>query len=163
MAKLSVCGLLLGLIGLVGCASPSGGGFGRDNAIHELHLLVLPVPLKSNQPGATSGFAVRVFASSRNHAKGMSIRAGTLDLLGYGGALSESELRTAQPARVWSFPAAGLAANASLSSLGVGYQFALSWDGPPPTQNRLTLVARLTPASGPALYTAPSILPISAQ
>ncbi|MEN9575978.1 MAG: hypothetical protein RL514_3833 [Verrucomicrobiota bacterium] len=165
MAKLSACGLLLALLLLVGCGTPSGGGgsFGRSDVIHELHLLVLPVPLKSSQPGAPSGFAVRVFASNRKQAKGMPIRAGTLELLGYAGALGEAELRAAQPARVWSFPATGLAGNATVSSLGVGYQFALSWEGVPPKQNRLTLVARFTPPSGPAVYTAPSVLPLAGR
>ena len=123
----------------------------------------MPVPLKTSAAAAPDGLAVRVFASSRNHAKGIPIRAGTLDLLMYEGPLGDTDLRVAKPARVWSFPAARLPANATVSSLGIGYQFALGWEGVPPTQNRLTIVARLTPASGPALYTAPSVIPLSGR
>ena len=161
LRKLSGCGLLLGLLCLAGCAAPSGLGGG--GAIQELHLLVLPVPLRSNQPGTPDGFAVRVFASSRTHAKGVPIRAGTLDLLMYEGALGDADPRTTKPARTWSFPAAGLPTNATVSSLGVGYQFALGWQGLPPTQNRLSIVARLTPTAGAALYSAPSIISLSGR
>ncbi len=161
MRKLFGFGLLLALFCLAGCVAPSGLGGG--GAIQELHLLVLPVPLRSNQPGTPDGFAVRVFATSRSRAKGVPIRAGTLDLLMYEGAPGDADLRVAKPARVWAFPAARLPANATVSSLGVGYQFALGLQGVPPTQNRLSVVARFTPAAGPALYSAPSVIPLSGR
>lgn len=165
MRNLSACLLLLGLLGLAGCTTPSGsgGGLGGGSAIQELHLLVLPVPLKSSQPGTPDGFAVRVFATSRSQAKGVPIRAGTLDLLLFAGALADADLRVAKPARVWAFPASGLPANATVSSLGTGYQFALGLQGVPVAQNRLSIVARLTPASGPPVYSAPSVIPLASR
>ena len=159
VAKLSVCGWLLGLAWLTGCSSPSGGtGFSRSDSIHELHLFVLPVALKSNPASAPDGVAVRVFASSRNRAKGVPIRSGTLEILAYDGALADVSAGTANPAQVWSYPAASLPPLATSSSLGTGYELALPWKGQRPTNNRLTIVARYTPSTGAALRSAPSIM-----
>lgn len=161
MANLSVCGLLLGLALLapVGCSSPSGGGaFGRSDGIHELHLFVLPVALKSNPSGAPDGMAVRVFASSRSRAKGVPIRSGTLEILAYDGAFTDVSASTSNPAHVWSYPAARLPALATSSSLGTGYELPLRWTGPRPTSSRLTIVARHTLPTGAALSSAPSVM-----
>lgn len=158
---LSACGLVvLALICLSGCSSPSGGGaFSRSDAVHELHLFVSPVALQSNPSGPADGLAVRVFASSRSQAKGVPIRAGTLEILAYDGAPDETARRSEKPAQVWSFPATKLPPFAVTSSLGTGYDLALPWQGTRPTASRLTIVARYTPALGPPLFAAPSIMP----
>lgn len=162
MTKLSVCGWLFGLALLspIGCSSPSsgGGGFSRSDGIHELHLFVLPVALKSNPSRAADGVAVRVFASSRSRARGVPIRSGTLEILAYDGALAEASEPTTKPAQIWTYPAASLTPLATASSLGTGYELTLPWRGPRPTDNRLTLVARYTSSTGAALRSAPSIL-----
>ena len=161
MANMSVRWLLLGLALLapVGCSSSSGGGgFGKSDGIHELHLFVLPIALKSNPSGAPDGLAVRVFAGSRSRAKGVSIVKGTLEILAYDGALADVGTMTSNPAHVWSYPAASLLPLATSSSLGTGYELALPWKGPRPTNTRLTIVARYTPPSGAALRSAPSIM-----
>lgn len=161
-ANLSTCGLLtaLALLCACGCSSPSGGGvFSRSDVIHELHLFVSPVGLQSSPSGPVDGLAVRVFASSRGHAKGVPIRSGTLDILAYDGAPDEAARRSVKPAQVWSFPATKLPPFAVTSSLGTGYELALPWQGTRPTASRLTIVARHTPASGPSLFAAPSIMP----
>ncbi len=116
---------------------------------------MLPVGLKSTQPGAQNGLAVRVFASSRSRAKGVTIRRGTLEILAFDGAVNLT------PAQVWSHPAASLPAFAATSSLGIGYELVLPWKGARPTANTLTIVARYTPASGAPLMAAPSIIPNS--
>ena len=159
MTKLSVCGWLLGLTMLAACSSPSGGGrFGSGDGIHELHLFVLPVALKSNPSSAPDGVAVRIFASSRSRAKGVPIRSGTLEILAYDGALAEPSEPTAKPAEVWSYPATSLPPLATASSLGTGYELALRWTGPRPTNSRLTIVARHTLPTGAVLRSAPSIM-----
>lgn len=157
-----MAGLTLFCLG--GCASSSSGGgssFWSSGSIHELHLLVLPGVVKFDQAGATNGFAVRVFASDRSRAKGISIRSGTLEILGYEGNPYETNPRNMTPAQIWSYPAASLPPFAISTSLGTGYDLTLPWQGQRPTNNRLTLVARHRPASGAALLSAPSVIPNS--
>lgn len=152
----------LALLGLGGCVSGDGGASSwRGGSIHELHLLVLPVALKSSPTGAADGFAVRVFASDRSRAKGIPIRSGTLEILGYEGSPYETDPKTMTPAQIWAYPAASLPPFAISSSLGTGYELTLPWQGRRPTNNRLTLVARHTPASGTARFSAPSVIPNS--
>lgn len=122
---------------------------------------MLPVALKFDQPGATNGFAVRVFASDRSRAKGISIRSGKLEILGYEGSPYETDPRTMTPSQIWAYPAASLPPFAISTSLGTGYDLTLPWQGQRPTSNRLTFVARYTPPSGPALHSAPSVIPLS--
>ncbi len=148
---------LICLCCLCGCASSSGGGGSSAGSgdIQELHLFVLPVGLKSSQPGAQDGLAVRVFASSRSRAKGVTIRRGTLEILAFDGAVNPA------PAQVWSFPAASLPGYAATSSLGIGYELVLPWKGARPTASTLTIMARYAPASGGPLMAAPSVIPNS--
>lgn len=160
-------GLVLACVGLAGCVSGpargSGWGSGGVSEVEELHLLGVPVALKTSRTGPAEGFAVRVFASSRRTAKGMTIRQGTLDILMFDGALAGADPRTMQPVRVWTYPAARLGAHASESALGVGYQFVLSWEGAAPAKNRVTILARYTPPQGPPVFSAPSAIPLSGQ
>lgn len=160
-------GLFLLCHGLAGCVSgpAKGSGFGSGGSadIEELHLLGVPVALKPSRTGPAEGFAVRVFASSRRTAKGMTIRQGTLDILMFDGALAGADPRTLQPARVWTYPAARLGAHAAESALGVGYQFVLSWEGTAPTKNRVTILARYVPLQGVPVFSAPSAIPVAGQ
>lgn len=160
--RLAFAGLLLalGLFGLAGCTSTSGGGSrsGRGDAIHELHLFVRPLPLQANATTAADGLAVRVFASNRSRPKGVPISSGTLEILAYDGTVPEAGAPPVQPAQVWSHPAANLPLLAVSSSLGTGYELALPWQGPRPRSNRLTLVARVVFASGSSLHSAPSVI-----
>lgn len=150
----------LACLGLVGCSSlPGGGGSGRSDAIHELHLFVSPVALRSSPSSPPDGLAVRVFASNRRQAKGVPILAGTLEILAYDGAPDEAARHSLKPSQVWSFPAMKLPPFAVTSSLGTGYELALPWQGTRPAGSRLTIVARHTPVSGPPLFAAPSIMP----
>lgn len=120
---------------------------------------MLPGALKFDQAGATNGFAVRIFASDRSRAKGIPIRSGTLEVLGYEGSPYETNPRSMTPAQIWSYPAESLPPFAISTSLGTGYDLALPWQGQRPTNNRLTLVVRHTPVSGTALFSAPSVIP----
>lgn len=157
----SVCAWLIALaaLALTGCSTmPSSGSFGRGDAIHELHLLVLPVALKSNPFGAADGVAVRVFASSRSRAKGVVINRGTLEILAFDGAITDPSVSTAKPAQIWTFPATSLLPFVTATSLGTGYELALPWRGPRPTSSRVTLAARYTTPAGEVLRSAPSVL-----
>ena len=148
---------------LAGCTSTSGDGtrFGKSDTIEELHLFGAPVALSFDRRTSPDGFGVRVFASSRSRAKGVAIRRGVLEILMFDGALGDADPRVVKPTRAWSFPAASLPANATTSALGLGYQFALRWEGAQPVQNCVTVMAKFTPPAGSSLYSAPSVIPMA--
>ena len=166
-----LCGLRLGVVQLLamtwlaGCAStPGGGSWGGGSGgerIEELHLLGVPMALKMGRAGVPDGFAVRVFASERQRAKGVTIRNGSLAILMFDGPLGGVDPSTAKPARIWNFPAAALGAQASVSALGVGYQFVLGWEGAAPRQSRVTVLARFTPPQGSPVYSAPNVISVA--
>ena len=109
------------------------------------------------------GFVVRIFVSSHAKAKGLVVKGGTVDILMFDGARQEKMPPSGDPMRAWSFSAAQLKGYATVSSLGVGYQFSLRWGAEKPTQRLITIVARYTTPSGGAIYSAPSIIPVPAK
>lgn len=150
------------LVWLAGCAGPntnSGSVFSRDDGPSELHLLVMPGSVRFPAPNPQPGFAVRVFACTGTSARGVPIRGGTLEILGFEGSPADAAMRTSAPAQLWSYSAADLAPLQISSSLGTGYELALPWRGQLPTTNRLTLVVRHRAASGPLRWSAPSVVP----
>jgi hypothetical protein len=152
--------LLLAVVaaGITGCGTVTQGG--RRDGLEDLHLFVLPGAMSAPQPGRSAGLVVRVFASSRARAWGLPIHAGTLEIAAYDDAGPGAESSTPSPAQKWTFAAAQLAPLAATSSLGTGYELELPWQGPRPTGSRLAIVARLVPpGAGPALVTAPSVIP----
>lgn len=152
---------------LAGCASSSRGGgsslvggSGVDG-IEELHVLGVPMAVKTGRSGVPDAVAVRVFASSRQRAKGLTIGSGTLAILLFDGAFADAELRTIKPVRVWDFPAAALGPQKAVSALGVGYQFVLGWEGMLLRQSRVTVQARFTPLKGSPIYSAPNVISVT--
>lgn len=155
LLSLSLCLALIA--GLQGCATAPDAG--SSDGVQELHLFVLPVTMPASQPGRAGGLVVRVFASSRARAKGLPIRAGTLEIMAFEGALSDTASPGIKPAQTWVFPAARLADYAGTGSLGTGYELQLPWQGSRPTGGRLAVVARLVmPRGGMILTTAPSVI-----
>jgi hypothetical protein len=148
------------LLGLVGCSSTSGGGptFGGGSSVQELHLFVMPVPIASVAGGPPDGIAVRAFATPKGRATGGLIRNGKLEVLAFDGTVALTDPRTQAPTRSWAFTAKDLAPLAATGSLGTGYELALRWMGPRPAGERLTIVLRYTPPSGPSLISAPSVV-----
>ena len=165
----SSSGLLAGLALLcaAGCSSTSGRGgglvFGGKDNLEELHLFGMPTALSSDRLATPDGFAVRVFASSRKQAKGVAIRSGTLEILMFDGTLGNADPRLIAPVRVWSYSDANLVANLISSSVGIGYEFVLRWGAARPVTSRISVVARLTPPTGPPLYSAPSVISVTAN
>ena len=143
---------------VAGCQSTSNSsGFGRADVIRELHLFVLPVPLTAKPGGPAEGIGVRVFASSAERATGVSVRDGKLEILVFDSATAEGVERP-QPARVWTYSSGDLAKLARSGPIGQGYELPLRWTGPRPTGERLSVIARYTPKSGPAVLSVPSVV-----
>lgn len=147
------------LLGFTGCSSTSGGlQLGRGGSVQELHLFVMPVPIASTPGGPPDGMAVRVFASSKGRATGGLIRDGKLEVLAFDGTVGGAARQPQTPTRAWSFTATQLAPFARTGSLGTGYELPLRWTGTRPAGDRLTIVLRYTPTSGPALTSVPGVV-----
>ncbi len=170
--------IVLLCLGVAGCSSSKGGGrgSGADSApvparpsarssggIEEVHLFGIPVAMNFDRTVGPDGFVVRVFASSHARAKGLPVRSGLIEILMYDGTFREGTQVAPKPTKVWSFPAAKLDGYATESSLGLGYQFALKWETSKPTQNRITVVARYVPPTGPPIYSVPSVIPVPSK
>jgi len=163
---------------VAGCSSSkSGGGSGAvDSApapsrssgrgsggIEEVHLFGIPVAMNFDRTVGADGFVVRVFGSSHARAKGLPVRSGMIEILMYDGTFREGTQTASKPTKVWSFPASKLSDYSTESSLGLGYQFALKWETSKPTQNRITVVARYVPPTGPPIYSVPSVIPVPSK
>lgn len=118
----------------------------------------MPVPIASVPGGPADGIAVRAFASPKGRATGGLIREGKLEVLVFEGTVALAEPLTQTPTRIWAFSAKDLAPLAATGSLGTGYELPLRWTGTRPAGQRLTLLLRYTPPSGPILTSAPSVM-----
>ena len=131
--------------------------------MEELHLFTTPTAINLDAKPGPDGFEARLYASPRLHAHGSTITQDSLELLMFDGVVSPERIDTETPLRIWQFKPNDLRKYATDTSLGVGYRFALNWEDSVPTQSSITLVARLRPASGGAIYSAPSVITLAAK
>jgi hypothetical protein len=163
--KLLWPGLRRGLLS-AGCSLMLAGcltGDGPVQEIDEVHLFGLPVAINLDNVAGPDAFSVRVFVSKSELAKGIPIRKGTLEILLFDGALVPNQPLPANPLRAWSFSAQQLKGLANENRLGTGYEFTLPWAGTPPTRNRVTVLARYRPVSGPSVVSGPSSISLSVR
>jgi hypothetical protein len=124
---------------------------------------VLPVAINlDNVPGADA-FSIRIYASTAQQPKGVSIRQGTLDIVLFDGTFPPNQPITGKPLRIWSFSPQQLKALANENRLGTGYEFTLPWAGTPPTRNRVTVFARYRPKSGNPVVSGPSAISLATR
>jgi hypothetical protein len=150
----SVCALAALILLLTGCAA---GRRGSASTINELHLFGLPTTLHLDHKPEPDGFAVRVYASNHQHAKGIPIKQGSLEILMFDGAVNTQSNPLPKPRRVWNFDADQLKSYSGTSKIGLGYRFALRWDDAAPTRDRITILARYQSPRGP-ISSAPSAI-----
>jgi hypothetical protein len=129
--------------------------------VTQLHLLASPVALNLDQTPGPDGFGVRVYASSSRTSAAVVIARGTLEVLMFDGLLKDTNAATATPRRVWSFPQTELKKHEQPGSFGVAYVLTLPWGDTPPTQSRVTLVARYLPPKGAPIYSGASAIPVA--
>lgn len=146
----------------VGCASSGQPGSrsvrGSGDAVAELHLITVPVPLKLGGQSNSSGFAVKVFAGNLTRPKPFAIKTGTLEILMYDGALKKEAVGLPTALRTWSFPVAELRKHEVRASIGVGYQFALMWGEARPATNKITIMARYRGPGESVVHSAPAVI-----
>ncbi len=149
-----------------GCAGKSdrprsrGGGGGGNGIVDEVHLFGVPVALDLDGRPGPDGVGVRVYASEGGRAHGVAIRDGHLEILMFDGAFEAPALAGRAPLKVWTFAPKELAPFSADTSLGTGYQLALSWGANRPTGRGVTLLARYVSPDGRALVSSPNSIPL---
>jgi len=139
--------ILLGIAGWVaGCSS--GGGVGVRSNVASLHLFAAPAAMNLDAEPGADAIGLRLFASGRSAARGIPIGSGTLEIVMYDGSVSEAALASTSPRKVWKFSAQELRPFAATSSLGTGYQLALSWGTAVPRQSSASVIARYRDPAG---------------
>ncbi len=159
MRRLPAIGLAALALALPGCATSESS----RSDIAEVHLFGLPVALNLDNVPGPDAFSIRVYASTAQQPKGVTIRQGTLDIVLFDGAFAPNQPISGAPLRVWSFTAQQLKAVANENRLGTGYEFTLPWAGTPPTRNRVTVFARYRPKSGNPVVSGPSAISLSVR
>jgi len=139
-----------------GCATGPGGA----GEIDALHVFSLPVALDLDGRPGPDGFGLTVYASNAGGAKGIPIKDGRVEILMFDGALAADAITNAQPRRVWTFTPTELKKQAIHTSLGTGYRFTLPWLDRPPTQSRITILARIASARRPPVQSAATIVAV---
>ena len=143
----------LGLAFGAGCATT-----GRvSGAPQEIHLYGVPVTLNLDDKPGPDGFAVRVYASRADRARGLAVNSGAIEFLAYDGIANDS-FSGREPLKTWRFTTKELPAHEAQTSLGMGYRFVLRWDENKPARDHITVLARYVPKSGPPVYSAPSAI-----
>ena len=157
-----------GLAGAVlGCQSagrkPASPSVSPRGEITEIHLLSSPAAVNFEAAGGAAGFAVRIYASNPSSPKTVPIRAGTLEILMFDGAVPARALSQAKPLRVWSYPAGSLQAHARTSPVGISYPLTALWGEAKPAQDRITVAACYTAPQGTKIYSAAAIIFVSTR
>ena len=142
------------LIMMLGTGCASSGSANAKSAVQSLHLFSVPVAVNLDDAPGPDGFAVRLFAKGAKGSKGIAIPNGTLEIVMFDGIVPEKS--SPAPLRTWSFSGSELKKHSGQSAVGTGYRFTLRWADSPPTQSRISVLARYVPPSGPAISSAPS-------
>lgn len=148
-------GLLVALA--VGCATNGGGG----GDVSEVHLFGVPVALNLDGSPGPDAVGVRIYASGSGIARGVIIRRGVLEVLMFDGAVGQTEVKSRQPLKVWSFGPDALKPLAAGTSLGIGYQLALPWGKDSPRTTVVTVTARYRGPGGMELWSGANTISVA--
>jgi len=159
--RVLVLALGLWVMLMTGCAST--GTSDKPPAVQSLHLFSVPQAINLDDVPGPDGFAVRLFARGPSNSKGVVFPNGALEIAMFDGLVSETPAPAVKPLRTWDFTGSELKKHAGQSAVGIGYRFTLRWTDAPPTGNRITIVARYVPPSGPAVSSAPSSISVGTK
>lgn len=139
-------------------ASPSSSS---QPPIQELNLLSMPVALNLDaQPGA-DGVAVKIFASIAASEKTAAIVEGKLEILMYDGIIPPGTRDIPPALHTWVYSPQDLKSQASVKSVGVGYELVLAWGADRPNKKNVTLIARHVSNRGQTVYSGPVTVTVS--
>jgi hypothetical protein len=151
--------LLIALLAMMsGCAH---GGRQGAGSVSEVHLFGVPVALNLDGAPGPDGIGVRIYASGPAVARGVEIRQGVLEVLMFDGSVDGGSVRGATARKVWALDAKDLKPLAAETSLGVGYQLALRWEGSRPRSSVVTVTARYRGPDGRELWSAANTISVA--
>ncbi len=140
-------------VALTGCAAPST--VSSDVApIERLVLLTSPTALNFDQRPGVDGFAVKIYAFSRDVPRPLAITSGVLEVMLFDGVLAGPPGDT-EPRIAVRHEAADLARRATRSVVGIGYTVAITWKDARELPDDVTLIARHESTSGRVVYSTP--------
>jgi hypothetical protein len=131
--------------------------------VGQIHLLTGPTALNLDGVPGPDGFAVRVYASSTQNAATVIIADGKLEILMFDGGLPPQETAGTKPLHIWNYSATDLKRVLQRGAVGAVYLLTLPWGDAKPTQERITVVARYHPATGPAIESGPSTISVAVK
>ena len=142
-----------------------GGGLAQSGrgTIADIHLFGVPTALNFDGIKKVDGIGVRIYASAPKIARGVAIDRGELEVLMYEGSVSDNDIRTATPSKVWRFEAVSLRPFTAETSLGIGYQLALRWGKDLPLSQVVTVVARYRSPTGVDLYSTTTSISVASK
>ena len=157
--------LLVGVVGLVGCAGPKPAAKARPGpgGIAELHMLSMPIAMNLDAAPGIDGLAVKLYAVARAEPKPTPITDGRVEILMYDGAITGRISETNQPLHVWAFPAEKLPEFRFKTTIGTGYALTLPWGEDRPQEKRVTILARYLKMGEMPVYSAPHSVSVAGQ
>ncbi len=126
----------------------------------ELHLFAVPSAIQVGERPIVDGIGVRIYASAAGKAQGVPLRSGRLEIVMFDGTPSMAGMRSIIPVHIWAFSAPELVPFVATSTLGTGYQLALSWGTTPPSGKVVTVIARYYPVRGAELVSTANTIAI---
>ena len=157
----------LGLALCCGCATDGARsaprGLKTSREVTQLHLLSFPTAINLDAVPGQDGVAVKVFGGNSKRPKPFALREGTLEILLIDGLLKSNPDDRTKPLKTWSFSISDLRRHEFESTIGVGYELTLLWEGARPTRGRATLLARLKLSDEKTIYSTPNPITLNAR
>ncbi|MGY8652715.1 MAG: hypothetical protein ACKVJX_03755 [Verrucomicrobiia bacterium] len=150
-----------------GCATDGSRSTLRSSAtsheVTQLHLLSFPTAINLDAIPGQDGVAIKVFAGNSRRPKPFALREGTLEILLFDGLLKSNPGSKPEPLKTWSFSILDLRRHEFKSTIGVGYELTLLWEGARPTRGRATLLARVELSDEKTIYSTPNPITLNAN
>jgi len=132
----------------------------RSDAITEINVLSAPVALNFDSLPGADGLSLRIYPANATQPKCPPITEGTLEILLYDGVVTSTEMATAKPLHVWSYPAEKLVRHLQTTSIGASYVMTPVWGADKPGRTRVTVFVRYLRPSGRKVYSSPAVVSV---
>ena len=150
----------------IGCASVKPKSPAKDSAaatIDQINLLASPVALNFDDSAGPDGFVLKVYAGNRDRPKPVPILSGNLEVLMFDGIPKTNAPEAPAPRRTWKYSAEQLQTHSTRTSIGTGYQLSPQWGEAKPAGDKISVLVRYTSPSGVTIYSAPSVIAVTAK
>jgi len=125
-------------------------------------MLAVPIALNLDSLPGPDSVAVKIYAGNLREAKPVPITSGVIELLMFDGVLRNSN-STPRALHTSTITADQLKRYQFNASNVIDYELTASSTTNKPAAAKATLISRYVPESGPAVYSAPSTISLTAQ